>query len=268
MAPKKNNASTVSSHILIKGSGQKLADAIKSKNYIGGWSTHPWADGRTSTKGQMGLQAHHIITTKNLNTKEWKKFREAYEYDINTFNNGVMLPSRTDVACQVYTQVHKSGHSGGLDFNSIKSDYWAESSQSSEKVEPVKQVPDHEAKILSLAEMKYLKSVNKDTNNIKVQASRGYYCKAGNAKKFQDDMDDVSTDILVCIDSFLYTISSFGQDYSKVSNIGCAGDNNVESIGKSRSPCPCRNAASQQEKHNIKNGLGVVMKPRKLEVGK
>ncbi|EGQ7920010.1 AHH domain-containing protein [Vibrio parahaemolyticus] len=264
--------STVKTHSLVKGSGPALAKAIKSKHYKSGFNEHLWADGRLKgDDGQFGLQAHHIITTKNLDTPDWKKYREAYEYDINTWKNGVMFPSKTDIACQVNTHVHKSGHGGGLDFKTEQEQFWETSSdpESGELTSiPVTKVPDPVASKLRLDDIKYIKSVNRDIKGVKESARRGYYCKSGNKRHFQSDLDDVSEDILVCLDSFLYTISTFGHDYSPASDIGCAGESNIESKSKSRSACPSRSSKLPEEKHNIKNVKGKTMKPRKLEVGK
>ncbi|MFS1463642.1 AHH domain-containing protein [Vibrio lentus] len=85
--------STVKTHSLVKGSGPSLAKAIKSKHYKSGFDEHLWADGRLKADdGQFGLQAHHVITTKNLETPDWKKYRDAYEYNINTWKNGECSP--------------------------------------------------------------------------------------------------------------------------------------------------------------------------------
>ncbi|MDN3628476.1 MULTISPECIES: AHH domain-containing protein [Vibrio] len=264
--------STVKTHSLVKGSGPALAKAIKSKHYKSGFDEHLWADGRLKADdGQFGLQAHHIITTKNLDTPDWKKYREAYEYNINTWKNGVMFPSKTDIACQVNTHVHKSGHGGGLDFKTEQEQFWETSSdlESGEVTSiPVTKVPDPVVTKLRLEDIKYIKSVNRDIKGVKENAQRNYYCKTGNARHFQSDLDGVSEDILVCLDSFLYTISTFGHDYSPVSNIGCGGGNNIESKKKSRNACPSRVSKVQQEKHNIKNVKGMIMESRKLEVGK
>ncbi len=256
MAPKKSNSSTVNSHNLIEGSGAKLAAQIRTKNNYGpNFKKHPWADSRVDSD-QCGLEAHHIITTKNLNTRNWKKYRRAYEYDINSWENGVMFPSEPDVACQACTHVHRSHHSGGLDFTKVQSKYWKKDS-------PEKEINDNVASYLRGLDYKYIKSVFSDIDSIKQNAVSKVYCKPGNKEKFSLHMNQKSKDILAKLNSFLYTISTFGHDYSPASKVGCAGGKS-ENKSKNRSYCEHR---INKTSHGIFNHADNEIKNRTLKVG-
>ncbi|MGR5286335.1 AHH domain-containing protein [Vibrio maritimus] len=254
----KNNIKETSvAHQLIKGDGSKLANNIAKKSWSGSLTNHDWYDGKFLTE-KGGLQAHHLIPTNILSGRLWEMWRKAYEYDINRATNGLMLPSNTEIACQVETHVHKSNHNRGLDYDSIVSKYWSEGS--------IEEIPDSECEKLYSEELTYIKGVKVLLRDIKVRASKKHYCKPSNKEDFTDDLDDVSDDILDKLNSFNWTISRYGKDYSPYSRIGCAGGA-VESDKKSREPCPHR-LASTGLKHQNKNKKGKIMKPRKLKVGR
>ncbi len=263
MASGTSRATSVVTHKLIKGSGSVLAQAIKNKHYPRGWESHPWADERVLVNGQKGLEAHHIITTFNLKGKNWVKYRKAYEYDINTWENGIMLPSSTDIACQVKTHVHRSHHQGGLDFIELKDAYWEKDTveDGSELYNPSSEVPQDDIdKIKSGGYLTYIKGIDKKLALIVKRAEKNYYCKPGNKALFSKHMNAQSKVVLKLLDSFLFTISTFGHDYSPVSKVGCANDS-VESKSKNRDFCRC------DRNHSLKNN-GSLMKYRRLEVGK
>ncbi|CAH1588556.1 AHH domain-containing protein [Vibrio owensii] len=244
-------------HSLINGSGAKLAAQIRKNNGYGSdFKEHPWADSRVESE-QCGLEAHHIITTKNLDTPQWKKYREAYEYDINSWENGVMFPSEPDIACQASTHVHRSNHNGGIDFTSVKTKFW-------KGKDPSVEVKDDVATYLRGLDYKYIKAVYSDIDSIKQNAKSKVYCKPGNKEKFTLHMNQKSKAILAKLNSFLYTISTYGHDYSPVSKVGCAGGDS-ENKSKNRGYCEHR---MKNTSHGILNHQDHEIKQRTLKVGK
>lgn len=206
---------------------------------------------------QCGLEAHHIIITKNLGTPDWIKYRKAYEYDINSWGNGVMLPSEPDIACQAFTHIHRSHHNGGLDFTSVKTKYWKEG-------EPETEVSDDVASYLRGLDYKYIKAVFSNIDSIKQNAKSKLYCKKGNKEKFSLHMHQKSKHILAKVNSFLYTISTYGHDYSPSSKVGCGGG---ESENKSKSRSYCEHSI-KQTCHDIMNHQDSKIEKRTLKVGK
>ncbi|HAS6296391.1 TPA: AHH domain-containing protein [Vibrio vulnificus] len=256
MSKKQSNIKT-SKHTLIHGNGSKLAKAIAKNRWSGDLKKHPWYDARHNTE-KGGLQAHHIVTTESLDGRLWKLWREAYEYDINRANNGVMLPSSTIIACQVETHVHRSNHNRGLDYDSVLDKYWRG------KAKP-EEIPDEECEKLYSEFRTYLKGVNKQISEIKKRAEKKYYCKKSNKEEFTEDLDDAAEDIVDKLNGFHWTLSRFGKDYAPSSKIGCGGGHS-ESEKKSREACPHRLNITGT-RHTIRNKLGKIMEPRKLEVG-
>ncbi|ARC91744.1 hypothetical protein B6A42_05965 [Vibrio coralliilyticus] len=251
------NKSKKSNHSLIPGKGPLLAAAIRKKrNYGSDFKKHPWADSRVDSD-QCGLEAHHIITTKNLSTPLWEKYRKAYEYDINSWENGVMFPSEPDIACQACTHVHRSHHTGGLDFTSVKAKYWEEDT-------PDTEVNDDVASYLRGLDYKYIKSVSSEIDPIMQNAKSKLYCKPGNKEKFSLHMHKKSENILAKLNSFLYTISTYGHDYSPASKVGCAGGQS-ENKSKSRNYCSHR---VNKTSHGIMNHQDKKITNRDLEIGK
>lgn len=239
---------------IIEAKGTMLASNIAKKNYQESLSNHPWYD-RNIANTAGGLEAHHIITNKNLNTPNWRKWREAYDYDINEYQNGVMFPSNPQIACQVETQVHRSHHSRGLMYSDeLKRNY----------IDKKKPIPDRECVKLYKDGMKYIKGVNEEIDDVFKRAKSKFYCKKGNSDKFTLHLRAKSVTILENIASFKWTISRYGKDYHSSSKIGCAGGT-VESAEKSRKPCPHR---INKNVHKYKNGHNKIMKSRTLEVGK
>ena len=222
---------------LIKGNGAHLALEIMNKNYQKGFGFHPWADSNIKMRektnpnfSQYGLQAHHIITIRNLNSDDWKDYITAYEYNINSWENGVMLPSNVMIACQAYTHVHRSNHSNGIDIT--------------ENVD-------------------YIKSVGKTIDPVKQRANKLYYCKPSRKDKFTVHLNLKSKTILEKMNDFKLTISIHGNDYSNKSMKGCS-NGSIESTKKGNADCRCR---LNNKSHGLLNKNMKKIMPRKLEVG-
>ncbi|WP_299022740.1 AHH domain-containing protein [uncultured Photobacterium sp.] len=247
---------------LIEAKGTVLASNIASESHRGSLSNHPWYD-RDVAGTAGGLEAHHIITNKNLNSPNWRGWRKAYDYDINEHQNGVMFPSNPQIACQVETQVHRSNHNRGLIYTSLKEKYI-------DKGEPI---PDSECEKIYKNGLRYLKGVDDEIQEVFDNAKIKYYCKAGKKDEFTEDLRGAAEDILDCLADFTWTISRYGKDYKRGILIGCSNGLD-ESKNKKRTPCSHRtkeidtNTNQRVLIHEYKNGNGIIMKPRKLEVGK
>ena len=169
------------------GKSGKLSRRIISDN-----KNHSWYVGFRS------IAAHHIICSEAMDNDESRDICRNFGYDINHKNNGVMLPSKMNLACQLFSPLHRGGHSIG------SGDGLAYPDAVKSKIQP----------ILDSAE-------------------GGDYCSNPQAlvKKF----DKVSTSILKKIDSFSWTITADGKDY-KPGGKGCSGVNSVSK--KPNRTCP------------------------------
>ncbi len=102
----------------LKGCSKTLARNMLNKHYSSSYHNHPWCDERNPATGN--IQAHHVIPHETVNTPFWKKIRKACRYDINEWENGVFLPSKTELACQLKVAVHRSNHNRGLNYESTQ----------------------------------------------------------------------------------------------------------------------------------------------------
>lgn len=250
--------------------GGNIEENIKGKKFI----NHPWYIGGSTGRG--GLQAHHLITVgsitcltvnnKKCNSKcncYWIKRQKTYKYDMNRKNNGVMLPSTVQLACQVQTHVHNSKHSGGLNYSKVKSEYLSHGNQS--------EIPESVCKDLRVQDLTYLMAIEKLLTRVRMKSDRipSFYCKKGNDNKFTIDMDKVSKLIVQKLNKFELTITTNGKDYAKWSKIGCANgktDNNKKK-NKTVKNCTSRDV-NVGKPHEYRNNEGKLMIPIELEVGK
>ncbi len=175
-----------------RGASVILASKIfkeKDKN------THHW------NAGVFSLEAHHLICSEAMDAEKWDKICSRFGYNINHKNNGVMLPNRLDLACQLGVAVHRGGHAKG----------WADD-----------------------LHLPYPKAVKQKIDPIAKAAEKGEFCD--NPDGLVKELDAISLEILGQIDSFSWTISSDGKDYH-VGNVGCCGAKNIPDKVKGQS-CP------------------------------
>ena len=59
---------------------------------------------------RMPPEGHHLITVEAVEEKDWKKIFDAFGYNINCPQNGVMLPADMWVACHFGVPRHKGSH--------------------------------------------------------------------------------------------------------------------------------------------------------------
>jgi len=156
-------------------------------------SSHRWY----SESGS--LAAHHIICSEAVNNEQWAKYCRDHNYDINRKQNGVMLPTMMQAACQIHLPLHVSNHNAGK----------GESGTS------------------------YPASVINKLKEIAAKLERGGYCDSPNG--LTQKMDRLSVFILEKVSSFQWTITKDGADY-KAGGFGCAGA--VSLTGKPAVSCP------------------------------
>jgi len=97
-------------HDQVKNPGTNIgiSQALKENMYPGDTHLdHPWWIGNGS------LEAHHLISSSSMKSKEWAEICLLFGYDINEKLNGVMLPSMMDLACHLKMPRHRGGHPKG-----------------------------------------------------------------------------------------------------------------------------------------------------------
>ncbi len=171
------------------GNGQTLR-----KNIIKDLSEHPWYT------GDYSLQAHHVICSESMDDDDWSEYASIFGYDINHENNGIMLPYKLELACQLHAPLHRGNHDQGI----------------------ADGIP-------------YPDRIEEELEKIANEIRSGKYCD--NPKALVDKLDDFSESALKKIDKFRWTITSDGKDYQSNEN-GCAGVSSIKD--KPDETCPDR----------------------------
>ncbi len=193
-------APTWGSHL---GSSGVLRDNILGKREA---DAHRWYTGRWS------ISAHHLICSEAMaDDDDWATYCHEFGYDINRRENGVILPSRMGVACELHVPVHRGNHVEG----------WAYDVQ-----------------------LAYPKAVMAELRRIRAQVAHGAYCS--NPAALIQRLDELSARILVKVARFRWTLSSDGLDYQD-DGVGCAGVTSI--TDKPRRPCP--HARKHGSKHGV-----------------
>lgn len=157
--------------------------------------THDWYTGRWS------IAAHHLICSEAMaDDEDWARYCRDFGYDINRRENGVMLPSRMDVACELHVPVHRGHHAAG----------WA-----------------HDV------HMAYPKAVTAKLKEVADVVESGAFCSDPSA--LTRELDDLSEEILAKVSRFRWTLTRDGLDYQD-RGPGCAGASNIPD--KPRRACP------------------------------
>ncbi|MFW7523380.1 PAAR-like domain-containing protein [Vibrio ostreicida] len=249
---KKGNSAFLAKNLL--NAGWKAGITAKepaSKHY----KKHPWCDARNPNSGN--LQAHHVITSETVMNEQWKKYRSRFKYDIDETENGVFLPSATDVACQLGVAVHKGPHARGIDYTNHLS-----------LIAANKDIPDSEDERLRVSKATYIEAIKKQLEQIELSIKKGKFCHDDEQDTvFFKEMRDLSKRGVKHINNFTWTITGFGKDYREDASIGCANFNK-ENKDKPRTPCKHRKNGSSVN-HELVNTDGELMtKKGNLEIGK
>ncbi|NMO14193.1 AHH domain-containing protein [Pyxidicoccus fallax] len=156
---------------------------------------HPWYTGLRS------IAAHHLICSEAMDDDEdWARYCREFGYDINRRENGVMLPSRMDIACELHVPVHRGNHAAG----------WA-----------------HDVN------MAYPKAVTAKLSEVADIVEAGAFCVS--PASLVSELDRLSAAILAKVASFAWTLSSDGLDY-RDGGRGCAGAHHIPE--KASRECP------------------------------
>ncbi|WP_179292272.1 PAAR-like domain-containing protein [Vibrio coralliilyticus] len=249
---KKGNSAFLAKNLLNTG----WSAGIENQKPTGDdYKRHPWCDVRNTSSGN--LQAHHVITSETVMNNEWKKYRSRFKYDIDETENGVFLPSATDVACQLGVAVHKGPHARGIDYTNQLV-----------LMATNKDIPDTLDSQLRVSNATYIKAIQKELDKIEDFIKTGDFCHDKKQdKEFFTKMRDVSKRGVTHIDNFSWTITGFGKDYRVGASIGCA---NAKTEGKDKPRTPCVHRINgSSAKHELVNTKGELMtKKGKLEIGK
>ncbi|NMO16266.1 AHH domain-containing protein [Pyxidicoccus fallax] len=149
--------------------------------------THDWYTGRWS------IAAHHLICSEAMADDErWARLCREFGYDINRAENGVMLPSRMDAACELHVPVHRGNHAHG----------WA----------------------LDL-DMAYPDAVKAKLARVAESVAEGACC--ANPLSLTRKLDKLSHDIMGKVARGQWTLSSDGLDYQE-GGVGCADATSIQ----------------------------------------
>lgn len=181
------------------GVGTNLgSSAVLGRNILEGRALpeHPWY------AGPFSLAAHHLICLEALDTENWARYCHQFGYHPDRKQNGVMLPMRLALACQLHVAVHRGNHAEGFAYD------------------------------LHLAYPRAVMAKLKEVANL---LRRGAFCAdpGGLVRK----LDKLSAEILRKVERFDWTLTRDGLDYQK-GGVGCAGVRRIPE--KSNKPCPCQ----------------------------
>ncbi|NTX54616.1 AHH domain-containing protein [Myxococcus sp. CA039A] len=144
--------------------------------------SHPWYTGRRS------IAAHHLICSESMaDDEDWSRYCWLFGYDINKAENGVFLPMKMAVACELHVPVHRGPHSNGWAFD---------------------------------LNMAYPSAVVAKLEKLAESVEAGAYC--GKPARLVEKLDRTSKDILDKLSRGSWTITADGLDYLPGGK-GCGG---------------------------------------------
>ncbi|QSQ27989.1 AHH domain-containing protein [Pyxidicoccus parkwayensis] len=172
------------------------SSAVLGRNILGAreLSAHPWYT------GPFSLAAHHLICLEALDSPTWAAICALLGYHPDRKFNGVFLPMKLALACQLRVAAHRGNHAEGFAFD---------------------------------LHLPYPKAVKKQLDYIARMLKDGEFCS--NPEALIERLDKVSAEILANIASGLWTLTRDGLDY-QVGGVGCAG---LGSISQKPSSLPC-----------------------------
>ncbi|WP_164015792.1 PAAR-like domain-containing protein [Pyxidicoccus trucidator] len=188
------------------------SSAVLGRNMLEGreLATHPWY------AGPFSLAAHHLICLEALDTPRWAEFCPRFGYHPDRKPNGVFLPMKLALACQLFVAVHRGHHAEGFAFD------------------------------LHLA---YPDAVMSKLRTVAKKLEGGEYCS--NPETLLEELDDLSAEILAKVDSGLWTLTRDGEDYA-LGGRGCAG---LTSIREKPTHATCPHGRRHQLKHAVTGRL-------------
>jgi hypothetical protein len=199
----KGNSKTLSNRIMTQVAlAKKTKDAnynipryeekVKTKN-------HPWYVKKGS------LQAHHIICSETVGSDRWKDYFDMCGYDINSKENGVMLPNLPSLACQLGVPLHRSNHEDG------------------------------EARI-GEESMNYVDGVMSLLDELEEKIKLNEFCSC--PEKIRVKLENISLRVLRYLERFKWTLTYDGKDYQRVIGaLGCGNQDNISKYVKKEGSC-------------------------------
>ena len=172
------------------------SSAVLGRNMLGEreLSAHPWYT------GPFSLAAHHLICLEALDDTIWAEVCALLGYHPDRKFNGVFLPMKLALACQLRVAVHRGNHAEGFAFD---------------------------------LHLPYPKAVKKKLDDIVRMLKKGEFCS--NPEALIARLDKLSAEILVKVTSGLWTLTRDGLDYQG-GGVGCAG---LGSISQKPATMPC-----------------------------
>jgi hypothetical protein len=143
---------------------------------------HPWY------AGLFSLQAHHLICSEAMDDDFWEQVCWVFGYDINHRHNGVMLPFRMTLACQLQAPLHRGNHEAGR---------------------------------AGGASLSYPDGVQRKLLGYRMQIEAGQFC--ARPEDLRQALDELSAEILEDVASFAWTLTDDGHDYQP-GGPGCRGE--------------------------------------------
>lgn len=182
--------------------------AVLGRNMLEGreLSTHPWY------AGFFSLAAHHLICLEALENGRWAQHCVRFGYHPDRRQNGVFLPMRMAIACELHVAVHRGNHAEGYAFD---------------------------------IHLPYPKAVKQKLRELEGRIERGEFCADPDA--LVRKLDKLSVEILGKMERFLWTLTRDGLDYGP----GGKGCSELTSIRQKPSPAACPRERQHRIKHGV-----------------
>lgn len=182
------------------------SSAVLGRNMLEGreLAAHPWY------AGPFSLAAHHIICLEALDSPRWASFCQRFGYHPDSKANGVFLPMKMALACQLFVAVHRGNHAEGFAFD---------------------------------LHLPYPDAVKSKLAEVAEKLESGAYCSEPLA--LVSRLDGLSAEILAKVDSGEWTLTRDGSDYAP-GGTGCAG---LKSISEKPTTAACPHARRHQLTH-------------------
>jgi len=176
--------------------GNLGSSAALGRNMLEGraLSSHPWY------VGLFSVAAHHLICLEALEGAVWAQLCVHFGYHPDRKQNGVFLPMKMALACELHVAVHRGNHAEGYAFD---------------------------------IHLPYPRAVMRQLKKIEDLAASGAFCAAPD--DFVEMLDAVSASVLAKVASFIWTLTRDGLDYAPGGK-GCSG---LASIRQKPSPAAC-----------------------------
>ncbi len=203
-----------------RSGGSLGSSAALGRNMLEGreLSSHPWF------AGVFSLAAHHLICLEALANGRWSQHCARFGYHPDRRENGVFLPMRMALACELHVAVHRGNHAEGYAFD---------------------------------VHLPYPKAVKQKLREIESRIERGDFCDDPEA--LVRKLDKLSEVILGKVERFLWTLTRDGRDYA-TGGKGCSG---LTSIKQKPGAATCPRERRHRQQHAL-NGRPLARRPLRV----